>query len=62
VLLAAADQDTTELFWFANTGFLGRSKPGERLLWTPEGGSWDLSVVDNHGRSSGIRVNVETSS
>jgi len=61
VLLAAADQDTDELFWFVNTSFLGRAKPGERFVWTPEPGKWSLSVVDSMGRSSGIQLNVEVS-
>jgi penicillin-binding protein 1C len=60
VLLAAADQDAGELFWFANASFLGRAKPRERFVWSPEAGLWDISVVDNLGRSSGIRVRVET--
>jgi penicillin-binding protein 1C len=59
VLLAAADQDAGELFWFANASFLGRAKPRERFVWSPEAGLWDISVVDNLGRSSGIRVRVE---
>jgi len=60
VLLAAADQDAGELFWFANASFLGRVKPRERFVWSPEPGLWDISVVDNIGRSSGVRVRVET--
>jgi penicillin-binding protein 1C len=59
VLLASADQDANELFWFANASFLGRAKPRERFVWSPEPGIWDISVVDNLGRSSGIRVRVE---
>jgi penicillin-binding protein 1C len=61
VLLAAADQDAEELFWFANARFLGRAKPSERFVWTPEPGLWDVSVVDSLGRSSGVRVRVEVS-
>jgi penicillin-binding protein 1C len=59
VLLASADQDAGELFWFANAGFLGRAKPRERFVWSPDPGVWNISVVDNLGRSSGIRVRVE---
>jgi penicillin-binding protein 1C len=59
VLLAAADQDAGELFWFANARFLGRAKPSERFVWTPEPGLWDISVVDSLGRSSGVKVRVE---
>jgi len=61
VLLAASDQDSGELFWFANARFLGRTKPRERFVWSPEPGLWDISVVDNLGRSSGIRIRVEVS-
>jgi penicillin-binding protein 1C len=61
VLLAAADQDAGELFWFANARFLGRAKPSERFVWAPEPGIWELSVVDSLGRSSGVRVRVEAS-
>jgi penicillin-binding protein 1C len=60
VLLAGADQDSGELFWFANAMFLGRSKPNERLTWTPDAGQWDLIVVDSLGRSSGLRLRVES--
>jgi penicillin-binding protein 1C len=61
VLLASADQDADELFWFANARFLGRGKPSERFVWALEPGLWDISVVDSLGRSSGVRVRVETS-
>jgi len=61
VLLASADQDAGELFWFANASFLGRAKPRERFVWSPEPGIWDISVVDSLGRSSGVRVRVEAS-
>jgi penicillin-binding protein 1C len=61
VLLASADQDAGELFWFANASFLGRAKPRERFVWSPEPGIWNISVVDSLGRSSGIRVRVEAS-
>ena len=60
VLLAASDQDADELFWFANAQFLGRARPSERFVWTPEPGMWNISVVDKLGRSSGIQVNIET--
>ena len=61
VLLASADQDADELFWFANAQFLGRARPSERFVWTPEPGIWNLAVVDKLGRSSGIRVSIEAS-
>ncbi|MDR1430409.1 MAG: penicillin-binding protein 1C [Spirochaetaceae bacterium] len=59
VLLAGADQDGGELFWFAGAQFIGRTKPNERFVWSPEPGIWDISVVDTQGRSSGIRITVQ---
>jgi penicillin-binding protein 1C len=61
VLLAGSDQDGGDLFWFANTLFLGRAKPYERFVWQAEAGLWDIAVVDSQGRSAGLRVNVELS-
>jgi penicillin-binding protein 1C len=58
VLLAGADQDGGEIFWFADTRFIGRAKPNERFVWAPEPGTWSLSAVDQRGRSSGITINV----
>jgi penicillin-binding protein 1C len=59
VLLAGADQDSGDIFWFANTLFLGRAKPYERFLWQGEPGLWDITAVDSLGRSAGLRLNVE---
>jgi penicillin-binding protein 1C len=59
VLLAGADQDSGDVFWFANTLFLGRAKPYERFLWQGEPGLWDIAAVDSQGRSAGLRVNIE---
>ncbi|MDR3167212.1 MAG: penicillin-binding protein 1C, partial [Treponema sp.] len=60
VLLAGADQDGGDLFWFANAMFLGRARPHERLTWAPEPGAWNLVVVDSRGRSAGLTLQVET--
>ena len=59
VLLAGADQDSGDIFWFANTLFLGRAKPYERFLWQAEPGLWDITAVDSQGRSSGLRLAIE---
>jgi membrane carboxypeptidase/penicillin-binding protein PbpC len=59
VLLAGADQDSGDIFWFANTLFLGRAKPYERFLWQGEPGLRDITAVDSLGRSAGLRLIVE---
>ena len=58
VLMAGADQDAGELFWFANSAFIGRSLPNEKILWKPGAGDYSLSVVDSRGRSASTRVRI----
>ena len=48
------------MFWFAGTRFLGRSGPDEPLLWDPAPGITELRAVDDLGRATSLRVNVET--
>ncbi len=58
VLQASADSDAGELFWFADSVFLGSAAPRERLVWAPDAGRWTLTVVDSRGRSASIQVIV----
>jgi len=58
VLVASADADAGELFWFANSEFLGRAAPSASLLWEPEPGAYDLTVADARGRSASCRLSV----
>ena len=49
---ATTDADVHVLYWFVNDAFVGRSGPGESLLWQPQtAGSFNVRVVDDHGRS-----------
>ncbi len=58
VLQAASDADAKELFWFADNIFIGRSEPNESLVWTPQPGAYEISVLDSTGRSDTIEINV----
>lgn len=60
LLVAAADPDAREIFWFADTRFLGRSAPGEPLAWTPAPGSAEIRAVDDLGRAAVRRIRVES--
>ena len=60
-LQAAADGDVQQLMWFANDHFLGRSRPGFVLEWSPGWGEWALTAVDDGGRSSTVEIAVEPS-
>ena len=58
-LHAITDADTREMYWFANSSFIGRSAPGSSLDWHPPGaGQYSLSVVDDRGRSASRPLTV----
>ncbi len=52
VLSANADASTKELFWFHDASFIARTKPGEKFEWRPQSGTYDLTVIDDKGRST----------
>ena len=58
VLVASADAEARELFWFADSLFIGRSTPGGKLLWEPGTGSHVLTVTDQNGRTGSISFTV----
>jgi penicillin-binding protein 1C len=58
VLVASADAEARELFWFADSLFIGRSVPGGKLLWEPKTGSHVLTVTDQNGRTGSISFTV----
>lgn len=58
-LNAIADADVRELYWFANNSFVGRGTPGTTLAWHPPGaGQYNVSVVDDRGRSASRPLTV----
>lgn len=59
ILNAIADASTSELFWFHEESFIGRTKPGEKFEWRPEPGVYDLTVIDDKGRSDSRVVEIE---
>jgi penicillin-binding protein 1C len=56
---AYADGDVKKLFWFANHQFIGDSIPNETLFRRLPRGRYKILVVDDQGRSSGLRMRVE---
>ncbi|WP_230758846.1 penicillin-binding protein 1C [Teretinema zuelzerae] len=58
VLHAACDADSSELFWFADSVFVGRAEPGRKLFWLPAAGTHLVTAVDSNGRSSSVRITV----
>jgi penicillin-binding protein 1C len=59
-LSASIDADSTLLYWFANTNFLGAVSRGATLQWKrPAAGSYLLRAVDERGRSATRDLHVE---
>ena len=60
IALRADGASSTELFWFANQGFVGRSGAGESLAWNPaQPGRYVLRAVDAAGAADSRTVDVE---
>lgn len=58
ILSANNDADTKELFWFCGSSFINRAKPGEKIEWRPAAGEYDITVLDDKGRSSSRQVHI----
>lgn len=61
ILSANNDADTKELFWFCGSSFIGRASPGEKLEWRPSAGEYEVTVLDDKGRSSSRKVTITQS-
>lgn len=60
VLSAIADANAKELFWFYDASFIGRTKPGEKFEWRPNPGEYDITVIDDKGRSSSRKLVIHS--
>lgn len=58
-LQARADADVREIYWFADKTFIGRSQPQEVLSWKSSAGGYELTALDDHGRSGSRSVTVQ---
>lgn len=57
-LAATADADVTEIYWFVNEQFIGRSAPEETQFWSLQPGTFDIGVVDDKGQSTSQTVKI----
>ncbi|OYY40559.1 MAG: penicillin-binding protein 1C [Halothiobacillus sp. 24-54-40] len=58
-LMADTDADVGALYWFADRSYLGQSKPGHPLFWSPDQpGSYVLRAVDDHGRADARDIRI----
>jgi len=55
---AVADGDVQRLYWFVDNHYAGASPPGQPLLWTARSGTFEVRVVDDHGRAARADLEV----
>ncbi len=59
MLQASAAHDVDGMYWFADSTYLGKTRPEETLAWKPLPGVHHISVTDAQGRSASRQVIVE---
>jgi membrane carboxypeptidase/penicillin-binding protein PbpC len=58
-LQARTDADVREIYWFAGKTFITRTNPQDVISWKPAPGSYELTALDDHGRSSSATITVQ---
>ncbi|OGB99942.1 penicillin-binding protein 1C [candidate division KSB1 bacterium RBG_16_48_16] len=61
-LLAHADADVQEVYWFVDEKYIGKAHPDETRYWSLAPGVFKIGVIDDHGRSDyrEIRISVDS--
>jgi penicillin-binding protein 1C len=57
-LRAKTEGDVREIYWFADKTFIGRCDAKEALPWKSSPGQYELTALDDHGRSGSCLVTV----
>jgi len=57
-LRAKTDADVREVYWFADKTFIGKSPATDILSWKSAPGRYELTALDDHGRSGSCTVTV----
>jgi penicillin-binding protein 1C len=57
-LRARTDADVHELYWFADRTFIGKAKSTDIVSWKPTQGRYELTALDDHGRSASCSITV----
>jgi penicillin-binding protein 1C len=57
-LCAKTDGDVREIFWFAGKQFVGKATPNQVLEWTALAGGYEITALDDHGRSDSYSIVV----
>jgi len=58
-LRAKTDADVREIYWFAGKTFIGKAPPQELISWKASAGRYELTALDDHGRSVSSAITVQ---
>lgn len=56
---AITDADVKTLYWFINESYLGKTAAGVPYYWLSRPGTYNVRVIDDHGRADLRKLNVE---
>jgi penicillin-binding protein 1C len=57
-LRAQAEADVRKIYWFSDRSFIGRCRPAQTITWRAAPGEYQLTALDDHGRSTSCEVIV----
>jgi penicillin-binding protein 1C len=57
-LRAKTDADVRDIYWFVGKQFIGKAAPNEVLEWERATGDYEITALDDHGRSASCDVIV----
>jgi penicillin-binding protein 1C len=55
-LKATADADVLEVYWFVDEKYIGKASPSQTQYWSLTPGTFQIGVVDDHGRSDSRKI------
>ncbi len=58
MLMAASDPLTAIQYWYINDKFFAKTKPGNKLFFTPTSGNVKVTCLDNLGRKVTIKTDI----
>ncbi len=59
LLLAASDSRVKTHYWYVNEKFIKKSKPGEKVFFTPDEKELKITCLDDKGRDGRVKVNIK---
>lgn len=56
---AISDTDSRQLYWFVDSRYVGKTRPGKAFMWQAQPGEYEVRVVDDQGRAASVKLRVD---